>query len=328
MICFESAFGPLVRDSVRKGAQALVVSTNNRSYRRSGNSEQHLAKSQMRAAETGRPVLQASVSGISAVIDPDGTVHDTTRPVRERHRAGHHRDDHGRDAVRALRRLDRRAARVARARRDVHVAVGRRRRWAVVQVASSLTAAHQPDDHDHRAQHRRASGAGPRARRPARRSPIRPRRSRRPPRRRRPRTRTRSRPRRWRSSASTFFTPLSRCRSIGDEDPEQREQDHALRGAEVAAVHAGEEDPDPQLDAAVLHRPWCAARPRSGSGGAARSRATQAPRISTGTTASNTELGSVSSSTAPVMPPSSDAEPRIITRCRWPPAPGGSRRRR
>jgi apolipoprotein N-acyltransferase len=79
VICFESAFGPLVRDSVRKGAQALVVSTSNRSYRRSGNSEQHLAQSQMRAAETARPVLQASVSGISAVIDPDGTVHDRTK---------------------------------------------------------------------------------------------------------------------------------------------------------------------------------------------------------------------------------------------------------
>ena len=78
VICFESAFGPLVRDFVKQGAQAIVVSTNNRSYRRSGNSEQHLANSQMRAAETGRPVLQASVSGISAVITPDGTVHDTT----------------------------------------------------------------------------------------------------------------------------------------------------------------------------------------------------------------------------------------------------------
>ena len=63
---------------MRDGAQAIVVSTNNRSYHRSGNSEQHLANGQMRAAETARPVLQASVSGISAVIDPDGTVHDRT----------------------------------------------------------------------------------------------------------------------------------------------------------------------------------------------------------------------------------------------------------
>jgi apolipoprotein N-acyltransferase len=78
VICFESAFGPLVRDYVRDGAEGIVVSTSNRSYRRSGNSEQHLALSQMRAAETARPVLQASVSGISAVIDADGRVRHTT----------------------------------------------------------------------------------------------------------------------------------------------------------------------------------------------------------------------------------------------------------
>ena len=78
VICFESAFGPLVRDFVRDGAEAIVVSTSNRSYRRSGNSEQHLALSQMRAAETARPVLQASVSGISGVIDEAGNVSGTT----------------------------------------------------------------------------------------------------------------------------------------------------------------------------------------------------------------------------------------------------------
>jgi apolipoprotein N-acyltransferase len=78
VICFESAFGPLVRDAVRDGAQFVVVSTNNRSYQRSANSEQHLALGQMRAAETGRAVLQASVSGISAVVDPSGDVHHET----------------------------------------------------------------------------------------------------------------------------------------------------------------------------------------------------------------------------------------------------------
>jgi apolipoprotein N-acyltransferase len=79
VICFESAFGPLVRDAVHDGAQFIVVSTNNRSYQRSANTKQHIALGQMRAAETGRPVLQASVSGITAVIDPDGSVHDTTK---------------------------------------------------------------------------------------------------------------------------------------------------------------------------------------------------------------------------------------------------------
>ncbi len=74
VICFESAFSPLVRSSVRKGADLLVVSTNNRSYRRSALSAQHLATSQMRAAETGRPVLHAAISGITGVIDASGRV--------------------------------------------------------------------------------------------------------------------------------------------------------------------------------------------------------------------------------------------------------------
>jgi apolipoprotein N-acyltransferase len=78
VICFESAFGYQIRPLVRDGAQAIVVSTNNRSYRRSANSAQHIAIGQMRAAETGRPVVQAAISGISAVIDADGTVHDQT----------------------------------------------------------------------------------------------------------------------------------------------------------------------------------------------------------------------------------------------------------
>jgi apolipoprotein N-acyltransferase len=78
IICFESAFGPLVRDFVRDGAEFVVITTNNRSYRRSGNARQHLALSQMRAAETGRPVVHASISGVTGIIDADGHVHDTT----------------------------------------------------------------------------------------------------------------------------------------------------------------------------------------------------------------------------------------------------------
>jgi apolipoprotein N-acyltransferase len=78
VICFESAFAPLVRGYVRDGAELIVVTTNNRSYRRSGLAAQHLAMSQMRAAETARPVLHASISGITGVIDDTGDVHDTS----------------------------------------------------------------------------------------------------------------------------------------------------------------------------------------------------------------------------------------------------------
>jgi apolipoprotein N-acyltransferase len=58
------------------------VSTNNRSYRRSGNTAQHVAQTQMRAAETGRPFLQASISGITASVDADGAVHGRTSLFR------------------------------------------------------------------------------------------------------------------------------------------------------------------------------------------------------------------------------------------------------
>lgn len=72
LICFDSAFSPLARAYARRETDAMVVSTNNRSYRRSANSAQHLAISQWRAAETGRPVLHAGISGLSGVIDHRG----------------------------------------------------------------------------------------------------------------------------------------------------------------------------------------------------------------------------------------------------------------
>jgi apolipoprotein N-acyltransferase len=79
VICFESAFSPLVDRFVRDGAEMIVITTNNRSFGRSGNAAQHLAISQMRSAETARPILQASISGHTAVIAAGGEVHDVTR---------------------------------------------------------------------------------------------------------------------------------------------------------------------------------------------------------------------------------------------------------
>ena len=74
VICYESAYPELTRQAARDGAELLVVTTSNRSFGRSGLSAQHVALGQMRAAETGRPVLHAAISGISAVIDADGRV--------------------------------------------------------------------------------------------------------------------------------------------------------------------------------------------------------------------------------------------------------------
>ena len=73
-ICFENAFPSIPRAFVQGGAQFLVVPVNNASYLFTAAAEQHLQMSQMRAVETGRWVVDAGVSGISAFIDPSGRI--------------------------------------------------------------------------------------------------------------------------------------------------------------------------------------------------------------------------------------------------------------
>jgi apolipoprotein N-acyltransferase len=74
VICFEIAYDTEVRDAVVAGGRVLVVQTNNATYGRTGQPEQQLAMTRLRAVEHGRAVLVAATSGISAVIAPDGTV--------------------------------------------------------------------------------------------------------------------------------------------------------------------------------------------------------------------------------------------------------------
>ncbi len=79
LICYESTFTDDVRRALGRDSMLLVVTTNNRSYRRSGNSQQHLAQSQLRASEYGISVIHASVSGISAFIERDGSLTKQTK---------------------------------------------------------------------------------------------------------------------------------------------------------------------------------------------------------------------------------------------------------
>lgn len=74
VICFEVAYDPLVRESVREGAEVLVVQTNNANFGYSAESTQQLAMSRLRAVESGRATVQVSTVGVSAVISPNGTV--------------------------------------------------------------------------------------------------------------------------------------------------------------------------------------------------------------------------------------------------------------
>ncbi|PDP87446.1 apolipoprotein N-acyltransferase [Glycomyces fuscus] len=73
-ICFDVAFDLPVRESVAAGGQIIVVPTNNANYNFTGQTNQQLAITQLRAVEHGRPAVVVSTSGVSAVVDPDGTL--------------------------------------------------------------------------------------------------------------------------------------------------------------------------------------------------------------------------------------------------------------
>jgi apolipoprotein N-acyltransferase len=73
-ICFEDVFPDLFRRFVDAGAGVVVLTTNDSSFLFSEASREHVIASQLRAVETGRWVVQAAVSGESAVIDPTGRV--------------------------------------------------------------------------------------------------------------------------------------------------------------------------------------------------------------------------------------------------------------
>jgi apolipoprotein N-acyltransferase len=79
VICFEVAYDDMVRDSVNSDTGVMVVQTNNATYGWSGQPEQQLAITQLRAVEHGRPVMIAATSGISGYITADGNVQQETR---------------------------------------------------------------------------------------------------------------------------------------------------------------------------------------------------------------------------------------------------------
>ncbi|RPF21552.1 apolipoprotein N-acyltransferase [Myceligenerans xiligouense] len=74
IICFEVAYDEIVRDAVRRGAQVLVVPTNNAAFGWTEESTQQLAMTRMQAIATGRAAVQVSTVGVSGIVAPDGTL--------------------------------------------------------------------------------------------------------------------------------------------------------------------------------------------------------------------------------------------------------------
>lgn len=76
IICYEDAFGELTR-RLLPAAGLLVSVSNDGWFGDSFAAHQHLQIARMRALETGRPMLRATNTGISALIDHRGRVEDS-----------------------------------------------------------------------------------------------------------------------------------------------------------------------------------------------------------------------------------------------------------
>jgi apolipoprotein N-acyltransferase len=72
MVCFESAFSDMSRNLTDDGAQVLIAQSATSTFQRSWAPEQHASLAALRAAETGRPMVHATLTGVSAVYGPSG----------------------------------------------------------------------------------------------------------------------------------------------------------------------------------------------------------------------------------------------------------------
>ncbi|MFF1448908.1 apolipoprotein N-acyltransferase [Streptomyces sp. NPDC058274] len=72
MVCFESAFPDMSRHLAEDGAEVLLAQSSTSSFQSSWAPEQHASLAALRAAETGRPMVHATLTGVSAVYGPSG----------------------------------------------------------------------------------------------------------------------------------------------------------------------------------------------------------------------------------------------------------------
>jgi apolipoprotein N-acyltransferase len=81
VICYEVSFDDLVQSEVSLGANLLAVQTNDASFEvdgQTGETLQQLDMARIRAVEFDRTVVVASTSGVSAIVNPDGSLTQVT----------------------------------------------------------------------------------------------------------------------------------------------------------------------------------------------------------------------------------------------------------
>ncbi|MEN3038432.1 MAG: apolipoprotein N-acyltransferase [Candidatus Kryptonium sp.] len=79
VVCYESIYPSLIREFVKRGAQFLVVITNDSWYGNTSGPYQHFQYSILRAVENRRSIVRCANGGISGFIDPYGRVQIKTR---------------------------------------------------------------------------------------------------------------------------------------------------------------------------------------------------------------------------------------------------------
>ncbi|GFE58093.1 apolipoprotein N-acyltransferase [Geobacter sp. AOG1] len=83
LVCFEGIFPELSRAYVQAGARVLVNISNDAWYKRSSAPYQHLSMTVFRAVENRVPLVRATNTGITAIIDCRGHVRAATRLFQE-----------------------------------------------------------------------------------------------------------------------------------------------------------------------------------------------------------------------------------------------------
>jgi apolipoprotein N-acyltransferase len=72
LICFESAFPDMSRADADHGAELILYQSSTPTFQGTWGPDQHASLAAIRAAETGRPVVQAALTGDTVAFDARG----------------------------------------------------------------------------------------------------------------------------------------------------------------------------------------------------------------------------------------------------------------
>lgn len=83
LVCFDSIYEGLTRDSVRSGAEILCLGTNDAWFSKSAARYIHNSQAQLRAVESGRYIARAANTGVSMIISSKGDIICELDPLTE-----------------------------------------------------------------------------------------------------------------------------------------------------------------------------------------------------------------------------------------------------